>query len=283
MRSIRLSAVCCFVLAIAFSGCGASHDKLPEGLQTITGTLRSTELSRVRRGTHIIEREGEALYFVESGSRNLRMYEGREVTLTGTLEANTDRKALPVLVLKDIQSETAQTRTWKIPALRMSLAAPEDWQGRTSGSGMTFRLTGRTDPLLNVRTTPVAELPKGESILVGIDQGRMVKNQDGNGANVYVRHGSQTYLFQFTPPPDAYLPYLEVHLRDLLRTVSFDAQSSSSAFSMPSAGSGTVMTGTGSSRRPGVCGGAAGWLCPAGQYCEVTDQASNTGVCRPLR
>lgn len=281
MHSIRLvvAVIGLSLATAAFSGCG--NQDLPEGVQTLTGTLRSTELSRVRRGTHVLEQEGKVVYFVESGSRNLRVFEGKEVTVTGTIEANTDRKALPVLVLKDIQAESTETRLWKIPALNMTLMAPEDWQGRTSGSGITFRLAGRTDPVLNVRTSVVASLPNGDSILVGVDQGRLVRNADTGGANVYVQHGKMMLLFQFTPPPDAYLPYLDEHFKDALRSVSFEAKAASSAaFSVPS-GTG-ALTGSGA-KKQGVCGGAAGFLCPSGQYCEITDTTNNIGVCRPIR
>lgn len=272
------------MVSLGLAGCGAAHDPLPEGVQTVTGVLHAAELSRTRRGTHVLEKDGQAVYFIESGSRNLKTFEGKEVTVTGTLERNTDRKALPVLIVSDIQSELTQTRPWKIPALHMTISTPDNWQGRTSGSGITFKLSGRTDPVLNVRTTPVTQLPKGQSILIGVDQGRIVRDESTGGANAYVLHGGAMILFQFTPPPDAYLPYLNEHFEDALRTVTFDAKAASSAAPSVPSGTGALTTGTGSntSRRPGVCGGPAGFLCPAGQYCEITDAVNNIGVCKKL-
>jgi hypothetical protein len=276
--SILLSLSCVTAVTLSLAACGAAHDDLPQGVQTLTGVIRSAELSRTRRGTHVLEQDGEPIYFVESGSRNLRTFEGKDVTVTGNVERNTDRNALPVLILKDIQSEQAEPRVWKVPALRMTLKAPDSWQGRTSGSGITFRLAGRTDPILNIRTTPVAQLPKGDSVLIGVDQGRWVRNEATGQTNVYLSRPGRMILFQFTPPPDSVLPYLDQHLRDLLRSVSFEGVSTSAK----AAGTGAVVTGTGSVKKDAPCGGAAGFLCPAGYYCEINDQVNNIGACRKL-
>jgi hypothetical protein len=54
--------------------------------------------------------------------------------------------------------------------------------------------------------------------------------------------------------------------------------SSSSATAVYQGGSGAVTSVAGI-----PCGGAAGILCPSGQYCEITDSASNIGRCRAVQ
>ncbi len=50
----------------------ANSQVLPQGPQTLTGTLIPAELSLTRRGTHVLKVDGDDVAFVESAAVNLR-------------------------------------------------------------------------------------------------------------------------------------------------------------------------------------------------------------------
>jgi len=97
-RRLIIAAAAAFAVALVLVLALHRSAPLPQGVQTLTGVFRPAELSRVRRGTHTFEQDGRVLYYAESNVVNLRRYEGKEVVASGTLEANTDSRSLPVLI-----------------------------------------------------------------------------------------------------------------------------------------------------------------------------------------
>jgi hypothetical protein len=80
--------------------------------------------------------------------------------------------------------------------------------------------------------------------------------------------------FTLTPEINGKTYATPAEFRRFLQSVIFQKKSSSSA----------ATTMSGSNASAGIpCGGTAGILCPAGQYCEITDSATNIGRCRSVK
>ena len=80
----------------------------------------------------------------------------------------------------------------------------------------------------------------------------------------------------FHPPEGGEKVMTEMFLQTI-RSIKFGREGASSSQAKSSAGSeeSAALSGLG---KP--CGGDAGILCPAGQYCDVTDLAANIGMCK---
>lgn len=107
-------------------GCSApiEHIPLPQGIQEVSGYLAPAELSLVRRGTHLLLKEGRERYLVESKHIALRPFEGKEVMVRGLLESNVDPTFLPVLVVQEIEEKSDPWKKVSIEPLGLTLDIP---------------------------------------------------------------------------------------------------------------------------------------------------------------
>ncbi len=260
--------------AVVLLGMNACTDRrepaLPEGLQTMTGTLIPVPLSLDRRGSHLVRIDGKNIYYAESSSLNLHEFERMEIGLTGTLERNTDPDALPVLVITGVNQKSVSMREWNLSKpLQIRLSVPHTWDMRESDGTTSFVFSGSSMRILTIAPSTLTKLPAGTSTNVG--GMRAVRTVSETGSIVYVQNNRTIVTLLFSPLSD---DPEEVNAFELvLKTISFGRSSSSSS---------SQRTGTGTS--VGIpCGGPAGILCPPRQYCEVTDTETGIGVCKKLR
>lgn len=246
---------------------------LPSGPQTLTGSLTPAELSLNRRGTHVLRQMGRDVYYVESSLLNLRSFEGMDVTITGTLEKNTDASYLPVLVATNVVLISEPSHMWTVPALHLTFSAPLAWNGDVFDDGVSFTQTGSSAPLLKIHRSSLAQLPVGSPLVIGGE--RAVLIESGSGQVVYVQSGPNVLAVELDKTlmnPSGKDPVRSVLL--LLKSIAFMNASSSSVGSAMSTGSSATST---QSAMP--CGGPAGILCPTGMYCAITDTQLGIGVC----
>lgn len=245
--------------------------ELPQGEQQVTGVLQSVPLSPTRRGTHMLEVDGEAFAFVEA-SRSLRSFEGLRVTVTGTFEKNIDPDLLPVIIAADVRTKTVALKPMKSDTLGIGMNVPEEWQTENDSEGMTFRVVGVSRPVLTVGLAQSDELPTGTSIVVA---GRSaVRQQSGSGETVYLNTGKAIVFFDFLPVSAEEQDRLQegyVFRQVILPSVTVGSSAATASSSAP------AVSGSGAGiGQP--CGGEAGVLCPAGQYCEIIE--GNSGHCK---
>lgn len=272
---------CGFLVWSGLTGRGPTQ-RLPEGPQTLTGSLVQAELSLKRRGTHVLKVDGEDVAYVESTIVNLRMFELTTVGITGTFVHNSDPSDLPVLIATSVQPIEIDAETVDLPTVGLTVRVPTDWNLQTFDDGVAFSLTGSSTPLLRIMKSSLTRLPAGTPMLVG---GYDAVRDDGeHGTQVIHLNGGRTIVtFTWTSDDDAQ----DAAFAQLLRTaIVRNVQASSSARSMtggifvlPSSaatgGSAASVTG------PRPCGGPAGVLCPSGSYCAV-NSPDGVGTCVPL-
>lgn len=267
----------CVLVELSISSC--SHPvqslPLPAGIQVATGILVPVPLSRSRRGTHVLTDQHLQIYYVESSKLTLRQYEGRVITIRGTLSGNVDPRDLPVLTAIEVVSGELTVKAVDIPSLKLNVSVPQEWQGHTGSGGMRFTIPGNERPILSIVRSAVEKLPVGEMMIVG--GMRAVRMQlDPSDQIVYIDHHNTIVSFAYTPPTgsgsslDSSSPFYRI-----LRSVVFEGDPPPGTGSGITSGSGTL------SRQP--CGGAAGILCPEGEYCAVSDATSNIGQCLSLQ
>lgn len=262
------------VAALLLTSCQKPDDKtLPEGPQTMTGILVPLPISVSRRGTHTLMQNGHSTYVVESSTVNLRHFEDVEAIVTGHLEPNIDPDSPAVLVASGVTLVEIPLRSWSIPAFSMMIDTPPDWNPSFFPDGARFSQTG-SSVILSIHPSLQPSLPAGNSQQVAGYPGVIVT---GSGMQtLFLRRGAQILTFEYHESTSA-SARADLFLR-MLRSVRFTAASS-----VRSATSSAV-TGTGSTGGLGApCGGPAGVLCPSGQFCEVTDTATNIGRCRALK
>jgi hypothetical protein len=246
---------------------------LPEGMQTLEGTLQPVALSMVRRGTHLLMQNGESVYYVESTQVNLHDYEEQQVVLTGMLELNADKTDLPVLVASGATLVEESLKEWDVSSLSLSLTAPEEWDGYPTDSGIRFTASGSAKVLLSISYQSGGTLPQGQS--QPMNGKRAVRVTSTGSDVVYVQNGARIVIFNFTPRTiDTAGQRL---FNRILRSAQFTTPSSRAS------GTGSANGSAGSATTGMPCGGPAGVLCPAGQYCEVTDNVTDIGRCRVLK
>ncbi len=276
--------VCGLLAWSGFNGRGPTRT-IPEGTQTLTGSLIPAELSLKRRGTHVLKVDGEEVAYVESTTVNLRMYELTEVGVTGTFHLNTDPSDLPVLIVSSIHPVEIAAKSVDLPSVGLTLKVPTDWSLQTFDDGVAFSLTGASTPLLRVMKTSLTRLPaEGKPILVGGYDAVKVDGKDGQ--SVFLQSGRIILSFTWTSRDDAQT----AAFAQLLRTAVVRGAPSSSAramtggiFVLPSsAAASTAPKGSAASLSgPRPCGGPAGVLCPSGSYCSV-NSPDGVGTCVAL-
>ena len=261
-----------FVLPVVLLGMQACDRKevqpLPEGPQTVTGTLLPTPLSLSRGGTHVIRVGGVDVYYAESNQVNLRQYERMDVGLTGILERNIDPKALPVLIVSSVSQQDIVMKRVEIATPKLSLSVPENWNMKAFDDGVRFTMTGSAVVFLRIYPSTLTQLPAAQFLQVG--GLRAARIDTASGSTVHVQNNRSIISFTY----DAQASDNPQEFERILHSITF-GQAASSA--MSNSGTGAV-TGGGD-----PCGGVAGILCPAGQYCEVTDNTTGVGKCRALK
>lgn len=257
---------------------------LPEGTQTLTGTLIPAELSLTRRGTHMLKVDDEEVTYVESSSVSLRVYELTEVGITGTFQHNTNPSDLPVFVVSSIRAVEIPARSVDLPSVGLTLRVPDAWTLQQFDDGVAFSLTGSSTPLLRIARSALTRLPAGTPMFIGGYDAVRIEGDDG-AQTVHIEGGRTIVTFTWSGNSEHAPAFAQ-----LLRTAIVRAASSSKAMtgavlsaSSRSAARSSIGGSVGSqaSLKPQPCGGPAGVLCPAGSFCSV-NSPDGVGTCVPL-
>lgn len=266
------------LLGMLLVSCGKQRvfPPLPAGEQTVKGVLKQAPLSAIRRGSHLLEQDGVDVYYAESALVNLSTYQGKRVTLHGTLENNVDPSYLPVLVVSSVADVEETTKSHTLVKLSMELSTPVTWKQSEANGKYVFSIEGDAadaDPVLSVWSDDAKELPDG-GVPIVVDTQRATRLIDElSGAElVAVKQTDGTVYLRFAPGKRVDADRLREDFITVLSTVTFGAQGSSSS---AKAGSGTSALGN-------PCGGAAGILCPEGSFCDITNVQDNIGHCKVM-
>ncbi|MDD5103331.1 MAG: hypothetical protein PHX93_02940 [Candidatus Peribacteraceae bacterium] len=248
---------------------------LPTGVQTMTGSLLSAEISTLRRGSHLlIDREGKRLCFVESTTINLRSFEGKTVVIRGVFEPNTDPTMLPVLVTQDVTAVEQDLTPLPLPAFGLNGMIPRSWIQATQKDKTVLLAEGTSIPLVTIALQIQTPLPAtGAPFLISGHHATRAVTPGTQEETTSVERGDDLIVITFTPPKDAEdADLLRAQWGGFLTSLAFSdagGAQSSSALSEQAAGT--------------PCGGTAGILCPAGQYCEISNLQENIGHCRAVK
>lgn len=271
----------CGYLVWEFSGPSRPRP-LPQGPQTLTGTLVPAELSLTRRGTHVLSIDGRNVAYVESKTVNLRQYELTEVGVTGTYHHNTNPSDMPVLVATSARAVEVPARTADLPSVGLTLKVPHEWNLQTFDDGVAFSLTGASTPLLRVMRSSLTRLPQGTPMFIGGYDAVRIEGEDG-AQTVHLEGGRTIVTFTWTPGGnETYAPAFAQLLRTAVVRGSVSSQRTATGSQAASRAPGSAgSAGAAASAVPKPCGGPAGVLCPAGTYCAV-DSPDGVGSCVPL-
>lgn len=272
-RIILLSAI----VLTQLSACSkrSTENAIQVGPITATGTLIPAEVSLVRRGSHALVIEGKSRYFVESKTENLREYEGRIVSVRGTLEQNTKKGDLPFIIAESISSNVGGEglRIWNIPALNLRVTTPEPWKGKIQGSTASFGLEGEANPLLTIRLMSGTTLPKGSSFYVKNRPAVKTEPESSTVQEIYVLERSTILQIHFDPSTQKSITSAD---EARVLTAEFDRVLSELSF-LTDTKLKSLTTGSGSHT---ACGGPAGILCETGFYCDVGQGTEGIGICK---
>ncbi len=267
------------VLASGFfllQGCSPAGQNIPEGVQTLSGALQPVDLSLVRRGTHVLLQDGKQIYYVESSVVNLRTYEGMDVLVKGTVEANSNESYLPVLVATEIKENVAPSRDEELYLLNLGLKVPLDWVAQEFDDGVSYSRTVAGPSVLKLYKSTMAYLPGGTPLVIGGERAVRLQKAGSGSVLLHVQHGKDFFTISYTPEEGMG----DADLLRVLKSIVFTNKSSSSF----SSASGSVVVPSGTGSQAGMpCGGEAGILCPAGSYCGITDTATGIGHCVLLK
>lgn len=260
---------------LTLQGCSPSQAVIPEGVQTLSGSLQPVDLSLTRRGTHVLLQDGKQVYYVESSAVNLRTFEGMDVVVTGSVERNLNDEYLPVLVATEVKENVVPSQDEDIPLLNVRLKVPLNWVRQEFDDGVSFTQGVAGPTVLKLYASTMAYLPSGTPLVIGGERAVRIQKAGSGSVLLHVQHGKDFLTFSYTPTEDMN----DADLLRILKSVVFTNKSSSSS------GSGaTVVVPSGSGSQAGMpCGGEAGILCPAGSYCGITDTATGIGHCVLLR
>jgi hypothetical protein len=236
---------------------------------------------------------GSSLFaFAESTTVNLSSYEGQTVEMVGTYEHNIRKSDLPVLVVTSIKGNEEEWKSWSIPALGLELKTPKEWKVEKTASGAQFTMPGAAESVLSILLMPLDEnrfkdangvtTVEGRRAFEFGDAGTMVIGID-RGLSNDIQKNRRLMLFTLNVsdfPEETDFAALRERLIQSIR-LGFSSDSSSSSISR-STYSASSLPSSGGMGEGSPCGGAAGVLCPAGLYCEVTDRESNMGKCARL-
>lgn len=260
--------------ALLFAACWSEPEPplvLPTGVQTMTGTLLPAEITTLRRGSHLlVDKEGQRLCYVESTTVNLRSFEGKEVVIRGVFEPNSDPALLPVLVTQDVTAVKQDLSSLSLPAFGLTGAIPRSWITGKDGGATVILTEGTATPLITIALKKETPLPaNGAPFLISGHHAVRQTSSDGK-ETTSIERGPDLVVLTFTPPAEAKdADLLRAQWGGFLTSLAFTAASSAASSALSS------VPGTGI-----PCGGTAGILCPAGQYCAITDLQENIGHCR---
>ncbi|TSC57938.1 MAG: hypothetical protein Greene041662_848 [Candidatus Peregrinibacteria bacterium Greene0416_62] len=275
--SRNLSFLLAFSL-LAISACTGKNilPPLPEGPQTLTGTVIPTTISTARRGTHILRQGDAEVAYLESTTVNLREFQGRTTALRGHFEHNIDGEDLPVLVVESIVSSQDSMREWSSTPLSVSAQVPIRWGIAGTGTSMAFIPAGSLSALVSLQIISGKPLPSGITLSVGGSKAIRFLDELSGEQRLAVERRDGYLEIAFTPQREENLEQARVEWLAFLRSLRIGGTASTGS----SSAAATSSTGVSQEGQP--CGGLAGILCPAGSYCEITDLDQNIGVCRRM-
>ncbi len=252
---------------------------LPEGVQTLTGTIVPTTMSTARRGTHLLRQSGSDHAYLESSTVLLREFQGRTTALRGHFERNIDARDLPVFVVKSVVSSDETFRSWSSTDLGIDANIPTRWGiSPTEDGGIRFIPAGSLAPVVAISRFTERPLPSG--IALSIDGGRAIRFLDdiSGEQRIAIEQYSGYLELSFTPQHETDPVAARAEWMAFLRSVRVKGNIPLNA----SGSSRAATSGISSLRDRQPCGGVAGVLCPSGQYCEITDLDQNIGICRAV-
>lgn len=274
LSPLLLSGTFALLLTACGGGTPVTPD-LPTGIQTMTGTVVPAAISTLRRGTHLLMNESERLCFVESTTVNLRSFEGKKVVIRGVLEPNSDPSMLPVLVTQDVKAVSQDLTPLSLPAFGLSGTVPRSWIEASKQDTTVLLLEGTSTPLVTIERKKETPLPaSGAPFFISGRHATRQTSSDPQKEITSIESGNDLIVLTFTPSEKK-----EAEDLDLLRAQWSGFLTSLSFVSS----SGTQSSSAASQTADGVpCGGTAGILCPAGQYCAITDMQQNIGHCKKI-
>ncbi len=254
-------------------------DQAPLGSVSATGTLIPTEVSLLRRGTHILMVKSKKLYYVESKTISLVDYEGQTVFIDGIAEQNTSLDELPVLIVKTLTSllDDDTLHVWEIPALDLKISTPDTWKGSIQKNVVLFLLPEEKTPVMTIRLSLETVLP-AEGIPFYLGTHRAVRSTlvAGSGAeSVFIQNKKEIIVFHFDASSQKTVVRLE-HAK-LIQT-QFEKAIQSISF-ISDGESQSMVSGSGSGM---PCGGVAGILCTSDSFCNIYDFENKIGKCRQI-
>lgn len=241
---------------------------LPQGPQTIEGTLERAPLSQARRGTHLITQAGKRLFFAESSTLNLQSYVGRSALLTGTFEPNLSPDLLPVFVVTSIEAETDDLRSEDLAPLPVQLNVPASWVRQTSTGAVTFTLdtAGKTRTILSIEDA-IGTLDGLPNSTVAGQPARRTTTASGHTVLVVERGQGRRLRFTYSPASSTGANLgADTTWTQILQSLRLEVSKTPSG----------QITGSGAGL---ACGGPAGLLCAPGLVCRITDAALAIGTC----
>jgi hypothetical protein len=229
-----------------------------------------TEISLLKRGTHVLRRDGVDVYLVESPSVNLRPFEGKDVQIRGVLERNADPSLLPVLVATSVAALEEASRPLELPSFHLQSTIPRTWVVESDGKRVSLRDGSSTGTLLTIAREGDTAFPASGGVPFQLDGRRAMRiaNDQTGEENIFVLTPDGVVSFHWNPgagKEETSKQGWYTFLNDL----RFSSMSGVSTFS----GSGSLAP----------CGGPAGILCPVGEYCAITDRENNIGRCRRVK
>lgn len=285
------SSVLALTLALTLIGCIDKQSPIPPGdilgAYSATGTIVSTGSSLYRRGTHVLKMDGRSRFYLESKDVNLNQYVGEYIVVQGEVVPNSHERFLPVFQVESVfqveEPSRPDLQSYRASELRLSLEAPREWVSSVARGKLTFRLAEEPAPFVHIEQNESEFLPEGLPVRIGSRNGvRLVdpstpaagQRDEANQHHVFVQQNEKTVItFLFIPQGEE-----SALLRDafytMLRSVRFEEEEKKeeeeSEEEEKQQGSGIP------------CGGPAGVLCPAGEYCDVKEFDTGIGTCTRL-
>ncbi len=275
MRSPLTVLTFLLIATAAVSACTRDNTlNIVYGPMNATGTLIRAENSLIRRGSHILVINKKKTYFVESRTQNLTELEGQTVYVEGTLQPNTAKSDLPVIMADSVKRSHGDEdlHRFEIPALNIRLGVPRTWGGSIKNTTATFMLPGETMPLLTIRLMSGSTLPQGSPIFVRNRRGVRIDGQ-GNAVDVFILEKDNIIELHFDPAMQQQLKTEEegaVVASQFSRALSTISFLTDKDLTPHTSGSGAGLP----------CGGTAGVLCATGYFCNITDLAHQIGQCK---